>query len=186
MEVFQAIKSMLAIRSYQERPIPDEAVTKIVEAGRLTGSSRNTQQWDFIIIRDRRRLQQLGELASTGPYLARAPLAIAVVVPDSPIGYIDGTRAAQDMMLAAWDQEIGSNWVGNVDTSAIKVLLNIPEAKLVLTIIPFGYSAEEVGRGVKDRKRMSEVAHWETWGQPYTGFHSHRAPTSEAAGRLWD
>lgn len=167
MEVFQAIKTMLAIRSYQKQSIPDDVVAKIIEAGRLTGSSRNTQQWDFVVIRDRQRLRQLGTLASTGPYLAEAPLAIAVVVPASPVGSIDGARAAQDMMLTAWEQGVGSNWVGNVDIQPIKDLLKIPQTKSVLTIIPFGYPAKETGRGIKNRKHLSEVAHLETWEQPY-------------------
>ncbi len=186
MEVFEAVRTLLAVRTYQERPIPDDLVIEIVEAGRLTGSSRNTQQWNFIIIRDRDKLRQLGQLASTGPYIAEAPLAIAVVVPNSPVGYIDGSRAAQDMMLVAWDREIGSNWVGNVDTPEIKELLHIPEDRLVLTIIPFGYPAEPVGRGVKDRKDMGEVACLETWDQPYTAPHSHRSQGEQGTGPTWD
>jgi nitroreductase len=168
MNVFEAIQTMLAVRSYRDDPIPDEVVTQIVEAGRLTGSSRNTQQWDFVVIQDRDTLARLGELARTGSYIAAAPLAVAVVVPDAPVGYMDGARATQDMMLAAWEAGVGSNWVGNVNTGPIKQLLNIPADRLVLNIIPFGYPAREVGKGRKDRKPLAEVAHNERFGQPYT------------------
>ncbi|HEX6387541.1 MAG TPA: nitroreductase family protein [Anaerolineae bacterium] len=167
MDVFEAVKTMLAVRSYRDESIPDEMVTRILEAGRLSASSQNKQHWDFIAVREPATLRRLGELARTGGYIAGASLAIAVVVPDRPVGYIDGARATQDMMLVAWEAGIGSNWVGNVNTDAIKELLNIPADRMVLTVIPFGYPVEELGEGIKDRKPLSEVAHAERFGQPY-------------------
>lgn len=167
METFEAVKTMLAVRSYRNEPVPDRLVTRILEAGRLTGSSRNRQHWNFIVIRDRETLQRLGRLASTGRYITDAPLAIAVVVPDSPVGYIDGARASQDMMLVAWEAGVGSNWVGNVNTEPIKELLNIPQDRMVLNIIPFGYPTDELGKGVKDRKPLAEIANYERFGNPY-------------------
>lgn len=167
MNTFDAIKTMLAVRSYQSRRIPQETILRILQAGRLTGSSRNTQQWDFVVVQDPERLQRLGALASTGPYIADAPLAIAVVVPDAPVGYIDGARAIQDMMLAAWDAGIGSNWVGNANTPAIKQLLRVPDERMVLAIIPFGYPTDDIGDGRKNRKPLAEIAHREAYGTPY-------------------
>ncbi|MEZ4711748.1 MAG: nitroreductase family protein [Caldilineaceae bacterium] len=90
-----------------------------------------------------------------------------MVVPDSPVGYIDGTRAAQDMMLVAWEAGIGSNWVGNVNNEAVKELLNVPRERLILTVIPFGYPAEEIGKGHKERKPLVAVMHAERFGQSY-------------------
>jgi len=167
MNVFEAVKTMLAVRTYQNQPIPNEVVTRIVEAGRLTGSSRNTQQWDFVVVRDKETLKALGSMASTGGYIADAAMAIAVVVPDAPVGYMDGARATQDMMLAAWEEGIGSNWVGNMDTDEVKRLLNIPQEKMILNVIPFGYPAEAVGAGRKQRKPLGEIAHSERFGQAY-------------------
>lgn len=169
MDVAKAVKTMLAVRSYQDKPINDETVRRIVEAGRLTGSSRNRQQWDFVVVRDRATLQKLGALATTGAYIAGAALAIAVVVPDGPTGYLDGARATQDMMLVAWGEGIGSNWVGNMNKPEVKALLHIPDDRLVLTVIPFGYPAEKIGAGKKNRKPLGEVAHAERYGEPYTG-----------------
>ena len=169
MDVAKAVKTMLAVRSYQDKPIDDETVRRIVEAGRLTGSSRNRQQWDFVVVRDRETIRKLGALATTGSYIAGAALAIAVVVPDGPGGYLDGARATQDMMLVAWGEGIGSNWVSNMNTPAVKALLHIPDDKLVLTVVPFGYPAEKVGAGKKNRKPLGEVAHAERFGEPYTG-----------------
>ena len=52
MEAFAAIRTLLAVRSYQDKPVPDAVVRRIVEAGRLTGSGMNGQPWHFIVIRD--------------------------------------------------------------------------------------------------------------------------------------
>ncbi len=76
MEVFDAVKTVLAVRQFQPTPVPDAVVNRIVEAGHLTGSSMNRQPWHFIVVRDPALLQQLGGLARTGPYIAEAPLAV--------------------------------------------------------------------------------------------------------------
>jgi len=172
MEVFEAIKTMLAVRSYQAKAIPAETVKKIVEAGRLTGSAHNRQLWNFVVVQEAERLRQLGELAAgNGPYIGEAALALAVVVPEAAesYGYIDGTRAVQDMMLVAWEAGIGSNWVGNVDLEPIRSLLNIPADQIILNIISFGYPAQAVGKGIKRRKPLAEVAHREEFGTPFEG-----------------
>lgn len=167
MEVFDAIKTLLAVRDYQAKPLSDEVVKNIVEAGRLTGSAMNRQQWDFVVVRQPETLQKLGQLATNGPYIGKAALAIAVVVQDGPLGYIDGTRATQDMMLAAWAAGVGSNWVGNVNQAPIKELLNIPQERMVLTIIPFGYPAKHVSGSNKNRKALGDVAHAEKFGNHF-------------------
>lgn len=168
MDVVKAVKSMLAVRKYTDKPIADEVVTRIVEAGRLTGSSRNRQQWDFVVVREKATLKELGTLATTGAFIADAAIAIAVVVPDAPVGYIDGARATQDMMLVAWGEGIGSNWVGNMNKPEVKELLAVPADKMILTVIPFGYPAEKIGAGKKNRKPLDEVAHAEKFGVPYS------------------
>jgi nitroreductase len=168
MQVYEAIRTLLAVREYRDDPIPDDVLGRILEAARATGSSRNRQEWDFIVVRRRETLTQIGDAATTGRYIAQAALAIAVVVPNNPTGYIDGARAAQDMMLAAWGDGVGSVWVGNVDVAAIRVLLAVPADRMVLTIIPFGYPKAALGRGVKQRKGMSEIAHSEQFGRSFT------------------
>ena len=78
MDVFEAVRTVLAVREYRPDPIPAEVVGRIVEAGRLTASSMNKQPWHFVVVDDRAALQRLGELAKTGPYIAQAPLAVVV------------------------------------------------------------------------------------------------------------
>jgi nitroreductase len=168
MDVFDAVRTMLAVRSYLETPVPQELVRHIVEAGRLTGSAKNAQPWHFIVITNRDTLRQIGALVRTGPYVAEAPLAIAVAVEKTPFAVSDASRAIEAMLLTAWSQGIGANWVGfvgSVDT--IKPLLGIPEALDVLAVLAFGYPAAALGRGKKKRKPLAEVAHREQFGHPF-------------------
>ena len=167
MEVVDAVHTMLAVREFQDKPVPPESVRRIVEAGRLAGSSMNRQPWHFIVVQNRESLQQLGALAKTGPYIAQAALAIVVAIQRTPFSVSDGSRAIQSMMLTAWSEGIGSNWVGFMGMTEVKPLLGIADELDVLAIIPFGYPAKPVGKGRKNRKPLSEVAHLARFGQPF-------------------
>jgi nitroreductase len=167
MEVFEAVRTLLAVREYQDKPLPPETVRRIVEAGRLTGSSMNRQPWHFIVVENRDSLRQLGALATTGPYIAQAALAIVVAIQRTPFSVSDGSRAIQSMMLTAWSEGVGSNWVGFMGLTEVKPFLGIPEDLDVLAIIPFGYPARPVGKGRKNRKPLYEVAHRERFAQPF-------------------
>lgn len=167
MDVFEAVRTLLAVRRYQNKPVPDEALHRIVEAGRLTASSMNQQPWHFIVIQDRETLRQLGALARTGPYIAEAPLAIAVAVERTQFAVSDASRAIQSMMLTAWSEGLGSNWVGFGGLEQVKALLALPAELDLLAIVPFGYPVDAVGRGHKQRKPLEAVAHRERYGQPF-------------------
>jgi nitroreductase len=169
METFDAIRTVLAVRRFKDTPIPEPIVRQIVEAGRLTASGGNSQPWHFIVVRDKETLRRLGQLARTGPYIAQAPLAIVVAMDRSPLADSNGSRAIQDMILAAWSQGVGSNWVGFNNLPDVNPLLGIPEEVSVLAILPFGYPAEAVGKGQKQRKPLGEVAYDERWGEPFGG-----------------
>ncbi len=167
MEVFEAVRTVLAVRAYQNKPVPPEVVRRIVEAGRLTGSSMNGQPWHFIVVENPDTLRQLGALAQTGPYIAQAPLAIVVAIEKTRFAVSDGSRAIQSMILTAWSEGVSSNWVGFLGLTEVKPLLGIPDDLDVLAILPFGYPARAIGRGKKQRKRLSEVAHRGRFGQPF-------------------
>ena len=166
MEPFEAVSTVLAVRHYTDTPIPDDIVHRIVEAGRLTGSSINGQPWHFIVVRDPATLQALAGRARSGPYIAGAPLAIGVVVERTRYAVSDASRAIQSMMLTAWGDGIGSNWVGFGGLESAGELLGVPADKDLLAILPFGYPAQRLGKGRKNRKPLHEVAHLERFGNP--------------------
>jgi nitroreductase len=167
MDVFEAVRTVLAVRSYRPEPIPNEVVARILEAGRLTGSSMNRQPWHFVVVDDVATLQRMAELAQSGPYIAQAPLAIAVAVGKTPFGVSDGSRAIQSMVLTAWADGVGSNWVGFRGLEEIRTLLAIPEEFEVLGVVPFGYPVEPGGEGKKKRKPLGEIASRGRYGQAF-------------------
>lgn len=168
MDVFKAIRTVLAVRQYQDKPVPAKIVQKIVEAGRLTGSAMNEQPWHFIVVEDRDTLQQLGALARSGPYVAQAPLAIVVAIEKTKFAVSDASRAIQSMILTAWSEGIGSNWAGFLGLAEVHRLLDIPNELDILAILPFGYPIHAVGKGLKRRKPLSEVTSRGRFGQPFT------------------
>ena len=167
MDTFDTIRTMLAVRRYQDRPVPATTLRRVLEAGRLTGSAKNLQPWHFIVIQDRKTLQKLGALAKTGAHVAQAAAAVVVLVDKSPFAISDASRAIQSMLLAAWADGVGSNWVGFGGLDEVKTLLGVPARLGLLAILPLGYPAGAVGKGRKDRKALSAIAHRERFGEPF-------------------
>lgn len=167
MDVFDAVRTLLAVRQFKDESIPDEVVREIVEAGHLTASSMNGQPWRFIVVRDKETLRKLAGAAPTGRYIEQAPLAIAVAITDSPFGVSDASRAIQSMMLTAWSHGVGSNWVGFHRLDAAKPILGLPDDLDLLALVPFGYPVASLGAGRKKRKPLGEVVSSERFGQPY-------------------
>ena len=167
MDVFETVRTVLAVRAYKDTPIPAEVIRRIVESAWLTGSSINGQPWHFIVVENRDMLKKLGELARTGSYIPQAPLAVVVAVEQSPYAVSDASRAIQSMILTAWSEGVGSNWVGFKNLEQIKPLLGIPAGVDVIAILPFGYPVKTLGKGRKNRKPLAQVAHRERFGQPF-------------------
>ena len=168
MDVFEAIRTVLAVRAFKDEPVPDATIRKIIEAAHVSASSMNMQPWHFVVVRQRDTLKQIGSLARTGPYTAQAAFAVVVAIEeDSKFGISDASRAVQSMVLTAWGEGVGSNWVGYFGLDDVGKLLGVPAKMQVLAVIPFGYPAHAVGRGKKTRKALSEVASRERFGQPF-------------------
>jgi nitroreductase len=167
MDTFETVRTVLAVRAYQDKSIPAEIVRRIVESAWLTASSRNGQPWHFIVVENRETLKKLGAMARTGPYIAQAPLAIVVAMDQSPYAVSDASRAIQSMLLTAWSEGVGSNWVGFLNLDWARSLLGIPAEMDVLAIVPFGYPVKPLGKGRKNRKPLAEVANRERFGEPF-------------------
>jgi nitroreductase len=130
VDVFTAIASKRDERRYADRGISDELVARILDAGRLSGSSRNRQDWEFVVVSDR---EALAEAVFAPANVRTAALAVAIVCPRA----FDVGRAAQNMMLAAWGEGIVScpNGVRDAD-AAEKIVGAVPAI-----VLSFGYPA---------------------------------------------
>ena len=167
--VFEAVRTALAVREYQDRQVPDEVVARIVAAAHLTASAGNQQPWHFVVVRDTKTMHELGRLVKTGPYIANAPLAIVVACEKaSKPGQSDASRAIQSMILVAWADGVGSNWTGFGGIDEVRERVGLPDSYDVLAVLPFGYPARQLGKGKKKRKSIGEVASTERFGTPFT------------------
>jgi tetratricopeptide (TPR) repeat protein len=114
-------------------------------------------------------LRKIAELTPTGAHIAKAPMAVAILMDCAKLPEIDGTRAIQNMVLAAWDLGIGACWVANFYEDGVKDLLGAPQRMKLLTVLPFGYSAEPKTSRKKNRKLLAEIVHYERFeGRRYT------------------
>ena len=111
-------------------------------------------------------LRQLGAMARTGQYVAQAALAIVVAIDRTRFALSDASRAIQSMILTAWSEGVGSNWVGFLSLPEVNALLGIPGELDVLAIVPFGYPEKPRLKGKKNRKALSEVSHRGRFGRP--------------------
>lgn len=171
------LRSMRVVRRFSDRPIADEVLGDVLEVGRWTGSSKNTQPWEVIVIRDRDTLVKLSKLGQFAGHLARAQLALVLVM-DGANNAFDCGRLAERLMLAAWSHGVGS-CIGSIwpddNTRRAKELLGIPEARWMRHAISLGYPADEAATRVSGtrmagalpslgRKPMREFVSWERFG----------------------
>jgi nitroreductase len=168
MDTFTCIRTRREIRDYLDKPIPNETLQRILEAGRLAPSSKNSQPWHFIVIRDKVTLKKISELTPTGAHIARAALAIVILMDGAKLPEIDGARAVQNMVLEAWEMGVGSCWVTNFYDDGVKDLLGAPQRMKLVTVMPFGYPIEPKSKGKKIRKPLNEIADSERFGQAFS------------------
>ncbi|OLC18810.1 MAG: nitroreductase [Actinobacteria bacterium 13_1_40CM_2_66_13] len=165
-EIFEVVRTVMAIREYDGRPLPDDLARRIVEAGHLTASASNHQPWHFVLVRDPERVRKLGSLIRTGRYTSGAAAAVIVAYEKEfgQYGMSDASRAIQSMILVAWGDGVGSNWTGFGGMEEVRREFGIPDAYDVLAVLPFGYPKRKV-IGKKKRKPFKDVVSSERFGQ---------------------
>lgn len=167
MEVLEAIKGRRSIRKYRKDPVPEDLVSKILEAGRWAPSASNTQPWNFIVLRDEGVRRSVAEATAYGKFLADAPLGICVVIdPEASTHPVeDGAIATYSMLLAAHALGLGACWIGSYESAyeeKVKEILGIPEKTRLLSIISVGFPAESPS---KDRRGLEEIVHTNEYGK---------------------
>jgi nitroreductase len=173
VQTWQAIDSIRVVRDFADRPVPDEDVKRILNAGRRAGSSKNLQRWDFVVVRDRHRLRELSGAGPFAGHVADAGVAVALVTPDptqpdQPLSVMwDLGRAAQNMVLAAWERGIGSVPATVYEHELVDKLLGLPADHRCEFILSFGYPADETllteAKRAGGRVQLAEVLHEEAW-----------------------
>ncbi len=170
MDIEQAIGSFRAVRHFEPRPLPDEAVRTILNAGRRAQSSKNTQPWHFIAITDRETLTRLSTTGDFASHLAGAALGVALVAPKdeerSDWILFDLGQVTAYMQLAAWDLGIGSCIATIYRPDDAAAVLGIPPDLQCPLALSFGYPVageRERPLRVGGRRPLEEVVHQQRW-----------------------
>ena len=175
--LLKLMRSLRSVRRFAPTTIPDDVVSGILDVGRWTGSSKNTQPWEVVVVDNRAHLTELSTLGLFAKHVANAPLAIVLVLATDASG-LDAGRLAERLMLAGWAYGVGS-CIGSIfpkeNSDRAKALLGIPPDRQVHTVLSFGYPADETATRVSatanptsrpsiGRKPSSEFAYFGRFG----------------------
>lgn len=184
MELMEAITTRRSVRKFQDRPLEEEKLRMVLEAARLAPSWANLQCWRFVVVKDPKMRGLLSELSFVEAYfsskgyktnparsaLAEAPVVIVACADPALSGDLGGQDyyltdlgiAAENLMLAAHAQGLGTVFVGVFDEGKIRELLAIPAAVRIVGLFPLGYPAGEPKAG-PPRKALEEIVFAERW-----------------------
>ncbi len=170
MNVSEAIRTKRAVRQFQEKPLPDEVVKAILNAGRRSQSSKNSQAWQFIAIRNKEILKALSTCGEWAGHIAGAALAVAILTPDPAEKFqrlFDAGQAAAFMQLAAWELGVGSCPASIYEPEKAREILGFPAEWHLRLCLSFGYPLENntltAAPKKGGRRELDEVAHWDKW-----------------------
>jgi nitroreductase len=163
MDAYQAIISKRDRREYESKPIAEDALQRILQAGRMAGSSSNTQTIRYIVMRDQAAKEKLAPAGPGTAPLVNAPLAI-VIVQERGRRDLDVGRAAQNMMVAAWAEGIHTCPIGLREEAVASEALGLPETHYASIGISFGYPAAATTTGEsRPRLPLDELVHHDRW-----------------------
>jgi len=170
MNISEAIRTKRAVRQFRNQALPEETVLAILNSGRRAQSSKNTQPWHFIAIRNKDTLKSLSKLGQWAMHLEGAALGVAIITPDPASRFsvmFDAGQSAAYMQLAAWELGVGSCLATIYEPDQARELLGFPADWHLRIALSFGYPLEAeqlTARPQKGgRKPLSEMVHWERW-----------------------
>lgn len=163
MEVIEAIEKRRSVRVYQDKPIPEEKLRKILEAARLAPSARNSQDYQLVVLKNEKIRKKIASEATSHSFIGAAPVILVAVslnpeyimpggIPAHPI---DIAIAVDHMTLVAVEEGLASCWIGGFDQGRIKEILGIPDRYRVVVLLSLGYPAENPK--TKLRKPLKEI-----------------------------
>jgi nitroreductase len=162
MNVRDAIRGLRSVRQFADQPIDEATLGAILDAGRRAQSSKNTQPWQFVVVRERETLVALSRCGDYAGHLAGAAAGVALIstVRD---GY-DLGQATACLMLAAWELGVGSCIASIYDADKARALLGVPADRYFDVALSFGYPAADwQPTKMGGRRPLEDVVRWERW-----------------------
>ena len=170
MNVSEAIRLKRAVRKFQDKPLSSNVIRAILNAGRRSQSSKNTQTWRFIAIQDKKILKSLSQCGEWAGHIAGAALCVAILTPDPNSKFqimFDAGQAAAFMQLAAWELGVGSCPASLYEFYKTRAILNFPAEWHLRIALSFGYALEEEKLSAPPKKGgrmpLEAVVHLEKW-----------------------
>ena len=167
MNIYEAINKRRSVRAYQDKPIPEDILTKILESARLAPSAKNRQQFKLIVVKDSQMRKELVEAANNQQFVGEAPIVIAAVglAPDYkmrcdiPADPVDVAIAIDHVTLAAVEEGLGTCWIGSFYQDRVREVLGIPSSYKVVELLTLGYPSDSPKP--KSRKSLEELVCYE-------------------------
>lgn len=171
METWDAITSRRNVRQYADRPVAEDVLDQILEAGRRAPSSRNWQPWDFVVVTDRAQLEELAKVWQGAGHVATSAATIALVAQafddrhQRETARYDLGQATMAMMIAAADHGVGSGHSAVGDQDKAREVLGLPADREAAYLLDLGYPADRPLKPIRrpDRRPFDEVVHRGRW-----------------------
>jgi nitroreductase len=160
---FTAISQRSSVRAYKATDVEEDKLKKILEAGRLSPSASNRQEWKFIVVRDKETKKKLAKAAFGQTFIGEAPVVIVACGTESktimacgqPAYTVDVSIACAFMILQAYELGLGTCWIGAFKEDEVKKILKIPEEVRVVAMTPLGYPDQPPSQ--KSRKDLDQI-----------------------------
>ena len=165
MDTFECIVSKLEVREFMRKEVGSEIKQKILESARQTGSGLNLQHWRFILVEDKKNLNQLALDSTSGTWIAGADFAIVILTnPTLRFHLIDAGRVAQNMQLTASNEGVGSGLYTGFKEGNLRNDFKIPNDLSPAVILGFGYPTKALTGKKKSRLALSNLVYKEKYG----------------------
>jgi nitroreductase len=171
VETWDALRARRNVRQFTDQPVPDEALDRILDAGRRTPSAGNWQPWDFVVVTDKPQLAELAKVWRGAQHVAGAAAAIAIVAPEpederqAHLLHYDLGQATYAMTVAAADLGVGTGHAAATDQDQARTVLGFPEGRFLAYLLSVGYPADKPLAIIErlNRRPFDEVVHRGTW-----------------------
>ncbi|HBN84461.1 MAG TPA: nitroreductase [Clostridiales bacterium] len=169
MDVMTAMKGRRSVRSYSSKEVEPEKLKYVLEAARLAPTARNLQTFKIVVVTDPKILDQLVEACNGQSFVAEAPVFIALCALQDggnmgcgiPRHVTDCSIVMTHIILEAYEQGLGTCWLGSYNQGRVKKILKVPDEAVVVAVTPLGYPAEEIPQ--RKRKSLEELVSYQSF-----------------------
>ncbi len=170
MNVYEAIAARKSVRKFQDKDVPEEIISRLLEAARIAPSASNRQEWRFVVVRDAAAREQLAQAACGQKFVGEAPVIIVCCAEtdthEMACGQacypIDVAIAIDHITLCAVAEGLGTCWIGAFHEDPVKEILGIPPQIRVVELLPVGYP-QDPAPVAKSRLALAELVKYERW-----------------------